>query len=85
MKSNIAMKNEFNVNSFDDFTEDSKYSMTMLNAENPEVINFVPFMQYRILTSLDNRKSTKYRYIELEHAYELHEACKYVPNRTPFI
>ncbi len=85
MKSSVALKNEFNVNCFDDFAEESRYLMTLLNAENPEVINFVPFMQYRILTSLDNRKSTKYRYIELEHAYELHEACKYVHNRTPFI
>ncbi len=85
LKSNVALKNEFNVNSFDDFDENSKYTMTVLNAENPDVINFVPFMQYRILTSLDNRKSTKYRYIELEHAYELYEACKYVHNRTPFI
>lgn len=85
MKSKVALKNEFNVNCFDDFAEESRYLMTMLNAENPEVINFVPFMQYRILTSLDNRKSTKYRYIELEHAYELYEACKYVHNHTPFI
>lgn len=84
MKSNVAMKNEFNVDSFDEFSEDSKY-VIMLNAENPDVINFIPFIQYRILTSLSNRKSTKYRYIELEHAYELHEACKYIHNRTPFI
>lgn len=47
------------------------------NCTDPEIINFVPFVQYRII----NEYPYKYRLMELEHAYELHEANRYVINR----
>lgn len=82
IKSRVALKNEFGISSHEQFSEESLYTIRMLNTDEPDVINFIPFIQYRTLTSLSNRKSTKYRYIELEHAYELHEACRYTHKNT---
>lgn len=47
------------------------------NCTDPEIINFVPFVQYKVITEY----TSKYRLVELEHAYELHEANRYVINR----
>lgn len=47
------------------------------NCTDPTIINFVPFVQYRVITEC----LSKYRYVELERAYELHEANRYVINR----
>ena len=84
-KSKMTLKHEFNIDSLEYLSEQNKCIIGMTNTESPDVINYIPFIQYRLLTSLNNRKSTKYRYIELEHAYDLHESCKYVHNHTPFI
>lgn len=49
--------------------------------DSPDVINFIPFIQYRILTPafpIELRYTDNdFRLIELEHAYELHEANIY--------
>lgn len=45
---------------------------------DPNIVNIVYAVNYR-LSNVD--RTSMYRYVELEHAYELHEANRYVINR----
>ena len=63
--------------SMNEYAESCKVAYT----DSPDVINFIPFIQYRILTPafpIELRYiDSNFRIIELEHAYELHEANIY--------
>lgn len=55
---------------------DDNYPFTIHT--DPSIVNNVYAVNYR-LSNID--RTSMYRYVELEHAYELHEANRYVINR----